>query len=121
MASCPGDVARLALVARSCWRCALGHRVPRAACSYVANRLIHLLHSVVGSACEVLLQPESAMLSNEAHILKASPSTVWVCISNRLAMSRIAYGSVIKRGAMLLYSLDFAVYEFIEIVCICKK
>ncbi|CLU56272.1 Uncharacterised protein [Mycobacterium tuberculosis] len=45
------------------------------------------------------------MFCADAHIRRASSSTVWACTSKRPAMSRIACGSVIKREAMLPVSL----------------
>ncbi|AGC64182.1 hypothetical protein MULP_04669 [Mycobacterium liflandii 128FXT] len=51
------------------------------------------------------LQPAPAMFCEDAHIRRASSSTVWACISKRPAMSRIACGSVIKRVAMIPVSL----------------
>ncbi|RFZ29758.1 hypothetical protein NCTC2275_04063 [Mycobacterium marinum] len=55
------------------------------------------------------LQPAPAMFCEDAHIRRASSSTVWACISKRPAMSRIACGSVIKRVVMrmpLVYELS---------------
>src|ERR1700761_299708 len=41
------------------------------------------------------------MFIDDAHILRASSSTVWACTSKRPAIARISCGSVIKRVAML--------------------
>src|ERR1700760_4733914 len=45
----------------------------------------------------VPLQPAPAMFWLDAHILRASSSTVWACTSKRPAIARISCGSVIKR------------------------
>src|SRR6201993_2209432 len=45
----------------------------------------------------VPLQPAPAMFWLDAHILRASSSTVWACTSKRPAIDRISCGSVIKR------------------------
>src|SRR5271163_1198253 len=42
----------------------------------------------------------------EAHILRASSSTVWACISKRPAIDRISCGSVIKRVGISLSPLS---------------
>src|SRR6202011_1389655 len=47
--------------------------------------------------CAVPLQLAPAMFWLEAHILRASSSTVWACTSKRPAIDRISCGSVIKR------------------------
>src|ERR1700757_2592600 len=41
------------------------------------------------------------MFIDDAHILRASSSTVWACTSKRPAIARIECGSVIKRVGML--------------------
>src|SRR6516164_8262769 len=51
------------------------------------------------------LQPAPAIFIEDAHILRASSSTVCACISKRPAIARIACGSVIKRVGMLPVSL----------------
>jgi hypothetical protein len=48
------------------------------------------------------------MFIDDAHILRASSSTVCACISKRPAIARIECGSVIKRVAMLAVSLVFS-------------
>src|ERR1700733_11355180 len=50
--------------------------------------------------CAVPLQLAPAMFWLDAHILRASSSTVWACTSKRPAMDRISCGSVIKRVGM---------------------
>src|ERR1700712_4127388 len=52
-------------------------------------------------SCAVPLQPAPAMFWLEAHILRASSSTVCACTSKRPAIARISCGSVIKRVGML--------------------
>src|SRR6202020_3421282 len=52
--------------------------------------------------CAVPLQLAPAMFWLEAHILRASSSTVWACTSKRPAMDRISCGSVIKREGISL-------------------
>ncbi|CFS16547.1 Uncharacterised protein [Mycobacterium tuberculosis] len=54
-----------------------------------------MVSSEVASAMP--LQPAPEMFCADAHIRRASSSTVWACTSKRPAMSRIACGSVIKR------------------------
>src|ERR1700753_4331476 len=53
-------------------------------------------------AWAVPLQPAPAMFWLDAHILRASSSTVWACISKRPAIDRISCGSVIKRVGIFL-------------------
>ncbi|VAZ93961.1 hypothetical protein LAUMK4_02658 [Mycobacterium persicum] len=43
------------------------------------------------------LQPAPEMFCEDAHIRRASSSTVWACVSKRPAIARISCGSVIKR------------------------
>src|ERR1700720_2757655 len=50
----------------------------------------------------VPLQLAPAMFWLDAHILRASSSTVWACISKRPAIDRISCGSVIKRVGISL-------------------
>src|ERR1700761_9594970 len=62
------------------------------------------------------------MFIDDAHILRASSSTVCACISKRPAIARIECGSVIKRVAMLadllLISFLDSSYRFVlEWVC----
>src|ERR1700757_4344001 len=59
------------------------------------------------------LQPAPAMFIDDAHILRASSSTVWACISKRPAIARIECGSVIKRVAMLAVSLLIVTAVFV--------
>src|ERR1700761_7301959 len=53
-------------------------------------------------ACAVPLQLAPAMFWLEAHILRASSSTVWACTSKRPAIDRISCGAVIKRVGISL-------------------
>src|ERR1700744_6049758 len=53
-------------------------------------------------ACAVPLQLAPAMFWLDAHILRASSSTVCACTSKRPAMDRISCGSVIKREGISL-------------------
>src|SRR5271167_1701907 len=50
----------------------------------------------------VPLQLAPAMFWLDAHILRASSSTVWACTSKRPAIDRISCGSVIKREGISL-------------------
>src|SRR3984957_2478090 len=52
--------------------------------------------------CAVPLQLAPAMFWLEAHILRASSSTVCACTSKRPAIDRISCGSVIKREGISL-------------------
>src|ERR1700738_4647450 len=52
--------------------------------------------------CAVPLQLAPAMFWLDAHILRASSSTVWACTSKRPAIDRISCGSVIKRVGIIL-------------------
>src|ERR1700722_9166681 len=56
--------------------------------------------------CAVPLQLAPAMFWLEAHILRASSSTVWACTSKRPAMERISCGSVIKREGISFSYLE---------------
>src|ERR1700739_4266916 len=56
------------------------------------------------------LQPAPAMFIDDAHILRASSSTVCACISKRPAIARIECGSVIKRVGMSPVSFVCCVY-----------
>jgi hypothetical protein len=58
------------------------------------------------------------MFIEDAHILRASSSTVCACISKRPAIARIECGSVIKRVAMLPFSFvsKFSVLEVFSVV-----
>src|ERR1700743_1510909 len=53
-------------------------------------------------ACAVPLQLAPAMFWLDAHILRASSSTVCACTSKRPAIDRISCGSVIKREGISL-------------------
>src|SRR6202012_3250393 len=59
----------------------------------------------------VPLQLAPPMFWLEAHILRASSSTVWACTSKRPAIERISCGSVIKRVGISL-SLSWALRVF---------
>src|SRR5690625_3514935 len=80
-----------------------------------------IVSSEVRSAIPVHPAPE--MLCEDAHIRRASSSTVWACTSKRPAMSRINCGSVIKREAMMvspvLYEGLLLVDVGVKRCCVC--